>query len=98
MSQSTLVATLEEIQSILEKAGHRDKALWLGERRDLLCDPQTTDDAREHVLSELHKIVPGMGGLLDLPINPSPDSGFDARDVRARLDVLGEQLYRLTGA
>ncbi|UQX88704.1 hypothetical protein M6D93_01570 [Jatrophihabitans telluris] len=93
---SSLTDVLTEIIDLLGQSGRPDKAAWLQERKLLLQRSDVTDDAREHVTTELHAVVLGMGGLMDLSLAPEPGSSFTAASARERLDALGDTLYDLT--
>jgi hypothetical protein len=59
-----------EITDLLDECGRTDRAAWLNERRNVLLDEEATIDAREHASDEVHGVVVGMGGLLDLSLTP----------------------------
>lgn len=81
-----LDSILEEVIAILRAHGFMDKAAWLDERRsDLRSAPDTE---RAEVLRSIHAVIPGMGGLVDIPLSDHV--------ARARLGVLADRLYELT--
>jgi hypothetical protein len=79
-----LLEVLHRLETIVAEQGHTDKATWLSERRRALQrDPHSTQ-----IRAELHAVVLGMGGLIDLPL----------RDVAmsAEPDALADEMYQLT--
>ena len=96
MMPTQLVDVLSEIIDLLYQCGRTDRAAWLNERRSVLLDEQATADAREHASNELHGVVLGMGGLMDLSLTPESGSSYTSNSARERLDALGDTLYELT--
>ncbi len=96
MTHARLATVLSEIIDVLEKCGRADRADWLKERLALLEDVQATADAREHAANELHGVVLGMGGLMDLTLDPGPGSSYTPQAARKKLDTLSDTLYDLT--
>ncbi|MGI8627296.1 MAG: hypothetical protein ACR2J5_12110 [Geodermatophilaceae bacterium] len=93
---SRLDGLLGEIVGLLRQCGHADKAGWLEERRAVIASADATPDAREHASNEIHGVVLGMGGLMDLSLTPVPESSYTSASARQRLDALGDTLNELT--
>lgn len=96
MMATPLTRVVSAIIDLLQQCGQSEKAVWLAERLAVLQDGEATSDAREHVASELHAVVLGMGGLMDLSLDPKPGSVHSAGSAREELDGLGDLLYDLT--
>jgi hypothetical protein len=96
MTTASLTDLLSEIIDLLGQCGRPEKAAWLQERKLLLQRSDVTEDAREHVANELHAVVLGMGGLMDLSLAPELGSSYTAASARERLDALGDTLYDMT--
>lgn len=96
MTSTRLVAILSEIIDLLSQCGLTERATWLNDRLAILLDDRATADAREHVSNELHGVVLGMGGLMDLSLAPASGSSYTSSSARERLDLLGDRLYELT--
>ncbi|HWH25191.1 MAG TPA: hypothetical protein VNT53_00915 [Pseudolysinimonas sp.] len=96
MTAKNLVGVVSEIIDLLEQCGHPDRAEWLRERVTTLKADEAVDDARGQVTEELHSVVLGMGGLMDLSLNPAPGSTYSSESARERLDELADILYDLT--
>jgi hypothetical protein len=74
---------------LLRTFGHSTKAEWLGERLALLQQGHGT----VQTLVELHSIVPGMGGLMDLYLG---EGSAESETANAELARLADQLYEWT--
>lgn len=96
MSTSELRDVLADIIDLLGQTGHEDRARWLAERLALLSDATATVDAQEYARTELHGVVLGMGGLMDLVPRPESSSRWTASVARQQLDELADRLYALT--
>jgi hypothetical protein len=96
MTTSSLTDVLSEIIELLGQCGRSEKAAWLQERKLLLLRSDATEDAREHVANEIHAVVLGMGGLMDLSLAPQPGSSYTVASAQERLDALGNILYDMT--
>lgn len=96
MTQAYIVRVLSDIIDLLEQCGRTDRAAWLNERMTLLLDVSATPDAIEHAANELHGVVLGMGGLMDLTLDPRPGSQYSSQSAREQLDTLSNTLYDLT--
>ena len=83
-----------QIIPLLASYGQQDKAGWLGNESALLGDARLSDMAVSEAFQRLHRIVPGMGGLMDLPL-----AGLSREEetiARETLDKLANELYELT--
>jgi len=96
MTKGTLTAVLAEIIDLLQRCGRPDRASWLAERLAVLQQDDATPDVRDRVAAELHGVVLGMGGLMDMTVEPPADSQLSPRTAREKLDKLADQLYELT--
>jgi hypothetical protein len=96
MTEDSLPGVLAEIIDLLGECGRPDRASWLAERLAVLQKDNATADAREHVATELHGVVLGMGGLMDMSLVPAPGSHLSSTVAREKLDELADRLYDLT--
>jgi hypothetical protein len=96
MTAHSLVGVVSQIIDLLQQCGRADRAAWLQERVAVLEAGDAVVDAREHVTNELHGVVLGMGGLMDLSLAPEPGSTYSSASARERLDELADILYDLT--
>lgn len=96
MDLTQLIWVVSQIVDLLDECGRIDEAAWLAARKAVLENVDATADAREHVVGELHSVVPGMGGLMDLSLTPNPTSSYSAVSAREKLDSLCDRLYELT--
>ena len=97
MTDQTELATLvAEIAVLVREGGHADRADWLEERLVALRDPGLSEAELARISSELHGIVLGMGGLMDLELTVGASSSETAGSARARLDDLADRLYEAT--
>jgi hypothetical protein len=96
VTNDELIQVVTEVIEILEECGYDDRASWLSIRAEVLRDEATSGDAYQKVVHELHGVVLGMGGLMDLSLRPRPGSGYTSDSARARLDLLGDRMYVLT--
>ncbi len=94
MKVEEVLGVLDEIIPLMAAHGHPDKADWLGKESTLLRDTHLSDSEARESLQRLHRIVPGMGGLMDLPLTGS--SVEEEMVARQTLDKLADQLYQLT--
>lgn len=93
MAPTELSQVVAEVEALLIGWGYRDRADWVAARRRVLEDSDSTDDGLEFVASELHGVVVGMGGLLDL----MPPESLDRTAEMERRDQLADRLFTLTG-
>ncbi|WP_427129142.1 hypothetical protein [Pseudarthrobacter sp. S9] len=96
MTGHNLLGVVSEIINLLKQCGRADKAAWLQERVAVLEARDAVADAREYATNELHGVVLGMGGLMDLSLVPEPGSAYSSESARERLDELADILYDLT--
>jgi hypothetical protein len=96
MTTRSVVTVVSEIIDLLQRCGRADRATWLRERIAVLEADDASTDAREHVTNELHAVVLGMGGLMDLSLVPEAGSTYSPESARERLDELADILYGLT--
>jgi len=83
---------LRALIHLLSAFGHEAKARWLAERLD--ASQQGPPDATARTLEELHGVVLGMGGLMDLHLGGA--SVVESEAANVELERLADQLYRLT--
>jgi len=95
LNEPELHLVLTQIVALLSDAGRDDKASWLKDRLTLLRDPAHGNERRQSVLAELHSAVPGMGGLVDLRLEPRA-AGLSPQRAREQLLPLADRLYELT--
>ena len=94
MNVSRILGIVDQIIPLLTTHGYPDKAEWLARKAALLRDTALPEGGAKAVLQELHRLVPGMGGLMDLEVTGS--SRDEEVRVRQALDRLGDELYELT--
>jgi hypothetical protein len=93
---SEITQVLAEIIRLLGDSGHAERAQWLALRRARLLDPDVTPDEQDSVRGELQQVLHGMGGLLDLRLEPDPTTGLTVHSSRQQLDALADRLHQLT--
>lgn len=92
-SRAEVLVVISSITELLREHGYPKHADWLDARADDLRNSASEGEARR-VLDDLHRVVLGMGGLLDLSLEaPSPAASLAARDT---LIPLADRLYDLT--
>ena len=96
MNVEAVLRVVDHIIPLLASYGHPDKAEWLMKESALLRDSDVSGTDVRACLRKLHQIVPGMGGLMDLPLAGS--SHDEETLARETLDRLGDQLFELTRA
>ncbi|MBA8807747.1 hypothetical protein [Promicromonospora sukumoe] len=83
------------MSSLIDLLGRYDDARaveWLEGRRAILESDRGLE--RKSVISDLHRIVLGMGGLMDMRLSgPSPEM---ERQANVELRALADRLYELT--
>jgi hypothetical protein len=94
--QAELADLVSQIAPLLREGGHQDRAGWLEQRLELLRRPALPSADLERVAQELHGVVLGMGGLMDLQLTPGPASGETSGSARIKLDELADRLYAAT--
>ncbi len=87
-------AVVGALAELLTRFGHPDRAVWLRSRLAVLEDATATTDDTAAAVSEMHNVVLGMGGLLDLHLSGTSASETDA--ANAELERLADQLFELT--
>ena len=96
MTTASLIGVLNGIVKLLRQCGYVDKAVWMDSRRLVIASSESSPEARERAMNELHGVVLGMGGLLDLSLHPTPESRYSSSSARKQLDALADALYDLT--
>jgi hypothetical protein len=89
-----LTAVLRVLIELLRGCGEATKAEWLAERLAILVSGPTSHEARSTATTELHGIVLGMGGLMDMYL--SAGSEEESKDANRELRRLADQLFELT--
>lgn len=93
----TVEAVVEEIIFLLRQCGEDGYVAWLEQKLlALRTADSSSGQGRSEVLSDLHGVVLGMGGLMDLTLRPLSSSRMTSTFARERLDRLSDQLYELT--
>lgn len=85
---------LRALVALLSEHDERDKAQWLATRLAVLDDGSSPEQSVRSALEELHGVVRGMGGLMDLYLTATAEQ--DAVHANAELRRLSDQLYQLT--
>ncbi len=80
-----------QVEALISRCGHADKAPWLATRREQL--ENGTPKEKQLALDELASVIAGMGSLSDLPLSLDPNSRITAMDARSRLLELLDELY-----
>ncbi|MBN9630396.1 MAG: hypothetical protein J0I18_07290 [Actinobacteria bacterium] len=96
MTHEALTAVLVETIDLLRQCGRPDRADWLAERLRILRRDDATAEVRKRAVAELHGVVLGMGGLMDIVVEPPSESKLSPRSARERLDELADKLFDLT--
>lgn len=87
-----VVALLDQLVDLLNQHGESGRAAWLSERRSVLQDSAAMPDVIDGTFEDLHGIVSGMGGLLDVHLRAGDRSAV----VNASLYEMADRLYELT--
>ena len=95
MTTPELSQVVVRLVELLRQMGHADKADWLGRRLALVSDLTAGTDAVASAKRDLHGVVVGMGGILDLQPKVDPESQA-SRAAKEEADVLADRLYELT--
>jgi len=94
MSRDDIASVSRSIAALLSRVGQTPKAEWIAERIAVLEEPNSTPQVAETAVKELHGIVLGMGGLMDLwPVAPTP---AESTAAQVELHRLADELYELT--
>lgn len=88
-----VVDVLRALVALLSRFGIDDHAQWLEQRRSALEADAGLEDVLQ-TLAELHAVVLGMGGLMDLYL--SGNSASETEEANAELERLADQLFELT--
>jgi hypothetical protein len=94
MNVSEVLRVVDQIIPLLADHGHPDKADWLVAKAALLRDPNLPEVRAWEILHEFHRLVPGMGGLMDLWLTGPNDE--EELGLRKFLRQFGDELYDLT--
>lgn len=89
-----LVEVLGSIIELLTRFGETARADWLATRLATLRDPASTPGLVGATMGELHKVVLGMGGLMDLHLRGRSQS--ETVEANEDLERLADQLFELT--
>lgn len=87
-----LAGVVESLVQLLAQHGEREKAEWLAVRLTILKRDGATDDEMKLTRAELHHVVLGMDGLLDLHLEATAEEPR----VNQRLSGLADRLHQLT--
>ena len=82
------------LATLLSTHEHPSEARWLEEAWVTLGDDTQPPDVVAETLGKLHRIVPGMGGLVDINLADLP--GETPRAATHELVRLADELYELT--
>lgn len=85
------MSVLRSLVGLLSRFGHTDKVTFLTERLNVLADLAAPEEPVARARRELHRIVLGMGGLMDMHLQ-----GPDAESANPELYRLAGRLYELT--
>jgi hypothetical protein len=93
VNREELVSVTRAIATILRDFRETSGANWLEERAARLERAGSDQEVRD-TGAELHRIIPGMGGLTDFHFHDV--DGRDGEAATAQLRLLTERLYQLT--
>ena len=85
---------LHGLISLLNEYGETTRAQWLADRLTALGSDSTPRTTTTKAVQELHQVVLGMGGLMDMHLQS--DDSEAAREANAALRRLADQVYELT--
>jgi hypothetical protein len=89
-----LITVLRALVKLLNRFDERARADWLATHLATLEDPSASPQAVSESIGELHQIVLGMGGLMDLHLSSiSPE---ETSEANRELERLADQLFELT--
>lgn len=91
-----IIAVVQEITQLLLSCGEPERAAWLQELEAALCRPDESEVKLAAIKVELHGIILGMNGLLDLWLKPAEGCELTESDATRRLHHFADELYRLT--
>jgi len=89
-----LVEVLASLSALLERFGEPARGTWLRERRSVLTHAGAQPGDVATAIQELHGVVLGMGGLMDLHLTAGSPS--ETAEANAELERLADQLFELT--
>jgi len=89
-----LTAVLRSLIELLRDYGEAAQSKWLSDRLAILVSGSASLEAIATATTELHGIVLGMGGLLDLYL--SAGSEEESKEANRELRRLADQLFELT--
>ncbi|MBA8808533.1 hypothetical protein [Promicromonospora sukumoe] len=87
-----IIDVVTSLVDLLGRHGNASGAAWLEQRASVLRHGSEHD--RLSAVRDLHRIVLGMGGLMDIYLRAG--SADEDRRANAELDALAGRLYRLT--
>jgi hypothetical protein len=85
---------INKICALLDRFGEDDKVEWLVIRLNVLESVDSGNDEVVETFHEIHGVVLGMGGLMDLYLQG--DAVEETVDANAELRRLADQVYELT--
>lgn len=89
-----VVEVLASLSALLDRFGEPARATWFRERRAVLAQAGAQSGDIANAVQELHGVVLGMGGLMDLHLTAGSPS--ETAEVNAELERLADQLFELT--
>jgi hypothetical protein len=89
-----LVEVLRSVIELLARFGETARADWLAARLATLRDPASMPEHVGTTIDELHEVVLGMGGLMDLHLRGRSQS--ETEEANEDLERLADQLFELT--
>ena len=92
--RAAITDVVRSLVTLLTRYEHPRQAGELATKLQILTDPSALPRALTEVASQLHALVPGMGGLTDLYLHASTPA--ETETANERLHELTEQLYELT--
>jgi hypothetical protein len=89
-----LVQVMRKLVRLLARFDESARAAWLSDRLSILENAATRPDETVNAVRELHQVVLGMGGLMDLHL--SANSPEETEEANTELQRLADQLFELT--
>jgi hypothetical protein len=93
--KSELLVVIGEIIKLLQACNWPDKAAWFSQKQDLLHKLNPSDEEFKREISEIEKIMTGMGSFSDLPLYPSKEFGLSEKQAAEKQWKLTNQLTEL---
>ena len=88
---------LGELVEIMGQSPHlQERVVWVKERETALRSDSLDVGSQKRSYAELRRIVLGMGGLVDLRLEPSNWPSGTVSSARKRYLELAEELYKAT--